>query len=237
VDAELKDLVDETWDWQVRKLNETDFSVVLPSKESLRMAIRGGGPTLPTSKCKALVTVPTGDPLAVEQLEEIWVRLHGVPPPLRHPDRLLMTTREIGRPVGVDTSTLSHPLQPIRMSFGCRVPVILPSHVMLFANMQGFRVQVERKAASPGNSPPHAPPPQFPKDKSDEKEEDNDETDEDRWDGRRGRHSSRENSPASAPVGGAGGPGRKSVAVAPVISEVAKSPCSPSSCFSRIQWY
>ncbi|KAK1669488.1 hypothetical protein QYE76_057647 [Lolium multiflorum] len=110
VDAELKDLVDETWDWQVRKLNETDFLVVFPSKESLRMAIRGGGPTLPTSKCKALVMVPTGDPLAVEQLEEIWVRLHGVPPPFRHADRLLMTTREIGRPVGDYVSRLKEKL-------------------------------------------------------------------------------------------------------------------------------
>jgi hypothetical protein len=123
------------------------------------MAIRGGGPTLPSSKCKALVTVPSGDPLAVEQLEEVWVRLHGVPPPLRRADRLLMLTREIGRPVGVDTSSLAHPLHPIRMSFGCRVPVILPSHVMMFANMQGFRIQVEREASSPVVSPPRAPPP------------------------------------------------------------------------------
>ncbi|KAK1693140.1 hypothetical protein QYE76_009837 [Lolium multiflorum] len=228
LDGELKDLVDETWDWQVRKINDTDFAVVFPSKESLRMAIRGGGPTLPTSKCKALVTVPTGDPLAVEQLEEVWVRLHGVPPPLRHADRLLMITREIGRPVGVDTSSLSHPLQPIRMSFGCRVPVILPSHVMLFANMQGFRVQVEREAHSPGNSPPQAPLPHPPKDKGDDKEEDNDETDEDRWDGRRGRHSSREKSPASAPAGGAGGLGKKTTVAAPICAGAASSPISPS---------
>jgi hypothetical protein len=67
------------------------------------MAIRGGGITLPSCKIKAIVKVPIGDPMDVERLEETWVKLIGVPPPLRHADRLLLSTREIGRLVGVDT--------------------------------------------------------------------------------------------------------------------------------------
>ncbi|KAK1616898.1 hypothetical protein QYE76_022415 [Lolium multiflorum] len=39
VEDEFKDLVDENWDWQVRQLGTTDFAVVFPSKESLRIAI------------------------------------------------------------------------------------------------------------------------------------------------------------------------------------------------------
>ena len=40
---ELRELVDDNWDWQVRKLSTTDFMVVFPSRELLRMASRGGG--------------------------------------------------------------------------------------------------------------------------------------------------------------------------------------------------
>jgi hypothetical protein len=43
MEAERKDLVEEDWAWRVQKLNNTDFAVFFPSKESLRMAIRGGG--------------------------------------------------------------------------------------------------------------------------------------------------------------------------------------------------
>jgi hypothetical protein len=125
LEEELKDLVDDNWSWQVCKLNASDFSVIFPSKESLRMAIRGGGITLPTCKIRAIVTVPTDDPLVVEKLEEVWVHLIGVPPPLRHADRLLLSTREVGRHMAVDVASLEHPHGPIKMSFGCQTPVQL----------------------------------------------------------------------------------------------------------------
>jgi hypothetical protein len=82
VEAEFKDLVDETWNWQVRKLKEAEFVVTFPSKESLRMASRGGGLTLPTSKLKAVISIPVGDPAAKERLIGIWFKLFDVPPSL-----------------------------------------------------------------------------------------------------------------------------------------------------------
>jgi hypothetical protein len=54
-----------------------------PSKESLRMAIRGRGLTLPTTKLHIIVTSNAGDPAAVEHLEECWIKLFDVPPPYR----------------------------------------------------------------------------------------------------------------------------------------------------------
>ena len=80
---EFKELVDENWEWQVRKLSTTDFLVVFPSKEVLRMACRGGGVVLPITEYKAVVSEATGDPLASDVLESVWVRLLGVPEPLR----------------------------------------------------------------------------------------------------------------------------------------------------------
>ncbi|KAK1669324.1 hypothetical protein QYE76_057483 [Lolium multiflorum] len=219
VEAEFKDLVDENWDWQVRQLSHSDFAVVFPSKESLRIAIRGGGLTLPSSKVKGLITVQVGDPLASETLVETWVRLIGVPPPLRHADRLLLCTRELGRPIGVDVQSLEHPSAPIRMSVGCIAPVKIQEYITVFVNMQGYRIRVEREDDLRRDSPPLAPPPAEDKRGEEDKDEDNEETNEDRWDGRRGRHLKNDKEPTSAPVGGAGGAGHRGAPTRSVFSQ------------------
>nr|XP_051202061.1 uncharacterized protein LOC127315631 [Lolium perenne] len=199
VEEEFKDLVDENWNWQVRQLSVSDFAVVFPSKESLRIAIRGGGLTLPTSKIKALVTVPLGDPLASETLEEVWVKLLGVPPPLRMAERLLLSTREVARPISVDEASLDHLEAPVRMSFGCRKGDVLPEFITLFVNLQGYRIKILRENANAEDSPPRAPPRFPPGDDIGDRDDDREETDEDRWDGRRGKHQKDKRSSASAP--------------------------------------
>ncbi|KAK1647115.1 hypothetical protein QYE76_064920 [Lolium multiflorum] len=211
VEAEFKDLVEEEWDWQVQKISSTDFSLVFPSKESLRMAIRGGGIKLPASQCQAIVMSNTTDPAATEQLVETSVKLFDVPPPFRYSDRLLVGTRELGRPLSVDEASLAVESGPVRMTIGCRAPVQLPDSIMMFVNMQGFRVRVvrERKEVAKGASSPPPPPTHKP---SEDEEDETAESDGDRWDGRRGRHASKE--PKSQPaknVGKGSGAGRKSV--------------------------
>jgi hypothetical protein len=71
MEEELKDLLDEDWEWHVQKINRSDFTMFFPSKERLRMAIRGGGLTLPMSKLHVIVTSNSGDPTTMEQLEEL----------------------------------------------------------------------------------------------------------------------------------------------------------------------
>jgi hypothetical protein len=179
------------------------------------MAIRGCGPTLPTSKIKTVVTLPIGDPSAIERLQEVWLRLYGVPPALRHADRLLLTTREVGRPILVDTDSLANLSGPVRMSLGLRAPVKILESVVIFVNMEGSRIELERDDELPGSAAVAPPPPRPPSDKRDDKDDEIEESDEDICDGRRGRHNSREHSPTTAPAGGAVGHARKSVSLAP----------------------
>jgi hypothetical protein len=186
VEEEFKDLVDENWDWQVRELGDADFAMIVPSKESLRMACRGGGLTLTTSKSQAFVAMSLGDPMASEHLQEIWVKMFCVPPALRHANRLLLSTREVGRPIAVDVDSFSLPDGPVGMSFGCRAPVQLLEYITLFVNMEGFKIKLVPEADLPTNSPPRANNNHPPFDKgNDDKDDDYDETNEDRWDGRR----------------------------------------------------
>ena len=121
-----------------------DFIVVFPSKELLRMAIRGGGLVLPSSKCHAVVKEVLGDPRDVETLEVLWVLLHDVPDPLRDEKSLPGSTLELGCPLEVDPAGLEDERLPIQMKFGCRKHVHLKSHITLFVNLQGYLVRVER---------------------------------------------------------------------------------------------
>ncbi|KAK1691799.1 hypothetical protein QYE76_008496 [Lolium multiflorum] len=185
MEAELKDLVVEDWEWRVQKLTNSDFAVFFPSKESLRMAIRGGGLTLPSSKLHVIVTSSSGDPAAAEKLLDVWVKLFDVPPPFRQAVRILVATRELGRPIAVDEGSLESPLDPVRLLLGCKQPLHLPPFFTLFVDSQGFRVRVVPELAHAGEVGAPPPPPPKP---TDDQEEDLDESEEDGWDGRRGKH-------------------------------------------------
>ncbi|KAK1608742.1 hypothetical protein QYE76_032415 [Lolium multiflorum] len=151
--------VPEDWGWRVQKINPSDFAMFFPSKESLRMAIRGGVLTLPTSKLHIIVTSSAGDPAAVEQLEECWIKLFDVPPPYRQAVRILLATRELGRPIAVDAQSLESPLAPVRVLIGCRALIRLPQFTVLFVNSQGFKVRIAREEGE-REEPSDPPPPQ-----------------------------------------------------------------------------
>ena len=186
VEEEFKELVDENWDWQVRWLRSTDFSLVFPSKESLRLAIRGGGLCLPKSKNKAIVEEALTDPLASEHLIEVWGRLYDVPGPLRKVDRLLGSTKELGAPLVVDEFSLIHPEGPVRLKFGCQAPVKLQDHLVIYVNLQGFKIRVEAEPDGKFKGAANPPPPhQDPKDPDDKGEEDEERSSDDDWRGRR----------------------------------------------------
>ncbi|KAK1686188.1 hypothetical protein QYE76_047036 [Lolium multiflorum] len=189
VEAEFTDFVEDDWEWQVSKLTDTDFALVFPSKESLRMAIRGGGLTLPSSGCRALVVLNSGDPAAVEQLVPVRIKLHDIPPPYLFSDRLLVGARDLGRPLEVDEESLAIPSDPVRIRVGCRTPIQLPSHIMMFVNLQGYRVRVEREDGPEGGQASLPPPP--PHKPIEDEDEDAGESEDNRWDGRRGNHATK----------------------------------------------
>jgi hypothetical protein len=158
LEDELKDLVDEGWNWNVQQLSDSDFAAFFPSKESLRMAIRGGGLNLPMSKLHVNVEASVGDPAAADQLEEVWVNLFDVPAPYKQPSRILLATRELGRPMGVDEASLAAPDRPVRLLVGCKRPVALPPFIMMYVNSQGFkvRVQLDSEKMADISAPPSA---------------------------------------------------------------------------------
>ena len=189
--------MDEAWNWEVRQLSDVDFSLVFPSASSLCMAIRGGGLTLPISKARALVVEGARDDLATEVLSEVWVKLHGVPPPFRNTNRLRIGARPVGRPMMVDEATFDNPKLPIRMQFGCKAGAKVADSCLLTVNGQGYKIHVEVEKEPGGGGAGPSPPP--PSDRRKDKDaEDFSEDEDNRWRGKRGRRASHVLSPAAA---------------------------------------
>jgi hypothetical protein len=72
-------------------------------------------------------------------LSKVWVLLYDVPVVLRHEAFLLEATKMIGSPRMVDETSLAPP-GPVHMLFHSHHPAGIPESVLLFANMQGFKI-------------------------------------------------------------------------------------------------
>jgi hypothetical protein len=80
---DLKALVEDNWDWKVRRVSDTDFAVVFPTKASLtlckNLCRNAGGIAMPISKVSVLFADPQPRSAASMTLSKIWVKLSDVP--------------------------------------------------------------------------------------------------------------------------------------------------------------
>jgi hypothetical protein len=140
LDQDLKQLANESWDWKVKQLNQSDFLVVFPNEASLKLCKNAGGMTLPVSKIGVIFAKPKANPSFVVTLAKIWILLHDVPACLRKAELLLEGTKMLGRLSLVDEDSLNKE-GPVRMLFHSHCPDKVPSHMLLFANLKGFKIR------------------------------------------------------------------------------------------------
>ncbi|KAM0830274.1 hypothetical protein ACQ4PT_066313 [Festuca glaucescens] len=180
LEEDLKKMVEENWDWRIRQLSETDFVVVFPTASSLRLCMSAKGMELPVSKVTVIFAEPRADPRAEAFLTKIWVKLFDVPDCLRKSELLLEETKMIGRPRLVDDESLPGD-GPVRMLFHLQAPSKLPPSVLLFANLQGFRIRLVSSLATKENAIPPPPPPPPSKDGDDDEETEDQSRSEPHW--------------------------------------------------------
>jgi hypothetical protein len=203
---ELKHLVDELWDWQVQRLSDTEFSVVFPTRQTLRLITGSGKLHLPLSKTDTQIREAFLAPKPTLVLPSTWVRLSGVPEDLMTRDRLMAGFTMIGRPIDVDELSIQkRDREPIRMRFHCRYPDRIKGSVQIFVNGEGYIVGVQAEA--PPRGPPGAGsggPPPPPNDGHDDDEDSDEIPSDSEWN--KHRRSQDKNKDASQDKGGASGP-------------------------------
>ena len=72
----LKELIDSSWDWCVRKLSDSLYSVVFPSSITLRLCRSATGMTLPDSLINVVVADQADDLKSMGSPSQIWVQSH-----------------------------------------------------------------------------------------------------------------------------------------------------------------
>jgi hypothetical protein len=95
---DLKKLVDDAWDSQVKRISDSDFLVVFPNSVRLNLCKNTGGLTLPISKVPVLFVEPKCDVAAAASLSKVWVLQSGVSEVLRRSDLLMEATKMLGHP-------------------------------------------------------------------------------------------------------------------------------------------
>jgi hypothetical protein len=152
-------LIEDNWDWKVRRISDTDFSLVCPTKAILtlckNLCKNAEGIALPVSKISVLFADRLPHLRASAVLSKVWVTLSDVPPCLRRADLLMEGTKMLGRPRMVEKDSLVASEGPVRMLFHSPTPDRLPRLVILFANLQGFGIGVSVELAKGlGANPP-----------------------------------------------------------------------------------
>ena len=77
IDAALREY-DEKWDWKVRQISASTFSVIFPTPEMLRFGRRSAFLPLPEN-VEVKVGPPIANPEAVTWLQELWIKVKGFP--------------------------------------------------------------------------------------------------------------------------------------------------------------
>ncbi|KAK1630378.1 hypothetical protein QYE76_004693 [Lolium multiflorum] len=180
LEQELRHLVEGDWDWQVRALGEREFAVVFPSRATLTFSARSGKLYLTLCGTVVDIKLADADPAPAEKLQEVWVRISGLPRCMRRTRRLMVGMRMLGRPLEVDHSTLKA-RGPVRMRVACRNPSKLNGAVQFFHNSLGYNVGIRVEEPRGATSAPRPPSPPHQDDDMDDDDDDANSPSEDEW--------------------------------------------------------
>ncbi|KAK1614885.1 hypothetical protein QYE76_020402 [Lolium multiflorum] len=180
LEQELRHLVEGEWDWQVRALGEREFAVVFPSKDTLTFSARSGKLFLTLCGTVVDIKLADADPAPAEKLQEVWVRISGLPRCMRRTRRLMVGMRMLGRPLEVDHSTLKA-RGPVRMRVACRNPSKLNGAVQFFHNSLDYNVGIRVEEPRGATSAPRQPSPPHQDDDMDDDDDDANTPSEDEW--------------------------------------------------------
>nr|XP_051211535.1 uncharacterized protein LOC127329029 [Lolium perenne] len=175
---ELKNLVDDLWDWQVAKVSKSEFTVCFPSRATLKISTGSGKLYLLLSKAEVSIREAFLPPRPGKAFPTTWVKLTGLPRDMIEKDRLMAGMVMIGRPLEVDElSRRKWTTEPVRMRFQCRFPERIKGTVQLTVNGEPYTVgvQAELGRSGPGGAgdggPPKPPAPPRDDDGDNESEE------------------------------------------------------------------
>ncbi|RLN09096.1 hypothetical protein C2845_PM11G17100 [Panicum miliaceum] len=166
LDAELKNLVSEQWDFQVRKFTNSEFRVSFPDQSSLDTFSKISKIVLAIYGLKVKISKSSIDPIASVVLQPAWIKIHGVPSFAREEEVIKEITSLVAEPIKVDDFSLLRD-EPIRVRVNCRDPAKLRGVVEIFFNGVGYDIKFAAEGTQ-GRVPGRGDGPSGSRDKPDD---------------------------------------------------------------------
>jgi hypothetical protein len=173
IEYELKNLINNKWDWNVRQMDLQEYTTIFPDKTTLDTFSKISKIQMGIHGIKVRIMKTELDPDATEVLQMSWVKIYGLPSIARKEEVIMKVASLAGDPILVDELSLIK-TGPVRVKMHCRDPATLRGFVKIFFNRLGYDIRFISKKYKDKMSFPPSPP-----DRKDDLGEDGDEDGED----------------------------------------------------------
>ncbi|GJN20625.1 hypothetical protein PR202_gb08025 [Eleusine coracana subsp. coracana] len=159
IEGELKNLIDNNWDWQVRKMSEDEYCAIFPNKQLLDTFSKLSKLLTKKHKLKIKVIKSELDPEATAMLHKVWIKIFGLPSFAKEEEVIKDITSLAAEPMAIDELSLIKS-GLVRVQVRCQDPTQLRGFVEIFFNgvgyeirfvVEGFHGKSTRKGDGPSN--------------------------------------------------------------------------------------
>ncbi|OQU86814.1 hypothetical protein SORBI_3003G154450 [Sorghum bicolor] len=140
LNEDLRMVVDDKWNYQVKQLFTNEYMVIFPDISTLATFSRIGYLELPIHQLKVKISISKQDPKATSLLQTCWVKIHNVPTIAREVAAIKGLASLVGQPLVVDELSLIRD-EPVRVKINCREPAAIRCVIEIFFNKEGREIK------------------------------------------------------------------------------------------------
>ncbi|CAO1939552.1 unnamed protein product [Urochloa humidicola] len=187
VEEELKHMIDDKWQWNVKRISSHEYLATFPNKQILDVFSRSNGVTFARHNIVAKLSHSAMDPAASSVLQTGWVQIYDIPSRASNVDAVTLIAELAGEVVAVDEVSLIKE-GPARVKLRARNINNIRGIIEVFIDGVGYDFKFIPEQ-SKGQAQPKGPPPP-PKRRQEDSEEEGDNSPDADWKrSRRGKDS------------------------------------------------
>lgn len=140
VAEELRNWIEEDWDFKVRKLSREEYITAFPDEISVEMFSKFSSVDLALYGLKAKISRTKIGASASSVLQSTWVKIYGIPDFVKEVDIVKEIASLAAEPIKVDAANLKGE-GPVRVQANCRDPSKLRGFIKVFFNGIGYELR------------------------------------------------------------------------------------------------
>ncbi|CAN6347363.1 unnamed protein product [Urochloa humidicola] len=179
VEEELKHMIDNSWQWNVRRIADKEYLASFPNKQILDVFSRTTEVKLPLYNITATISPSSIDPASSSALQEGWVKITNIPNNARSVEAITLIAELAGDVITVDELSLIRD-GPVRVKLSARDISKIRGFIEIFVNGAGYEIKFSPEAQGK-SGPKDPPPPPHRRTDEDSEEGDEEELDESEW--------------------------------------------------------